>query len=151
MRKYTKLVDNRRARYNYDITETMFVGIVLLGYEVVSIRNGRVNLTGSFATIQNNELWLNNMNITPLTGSKSDPVLQTRNRKLLIHKAELNRLVGHINNGSHLVVLSIGKSGRFIKVELGIGRSKKIYDKRQTIKRRQANREAAKVMKYRNN
>jgi SsrA-binding protein len=129
----------------------MFVGIVLLGYEVVSIRNGRVNLTGSFATIQNNELWLNNMNITPLTGSKSDPVLQTRNRKLLIHKAELNRLVGHINNGSHLVVLSIGKSGRFIKVELGIGRSKKIYDKRQTIKRRQANREAAKVMKYRNN
>lgn len=134
---------NRRARHDYFIEETYETGIVLTGTEVKSLRSGKGNLQDSYATIKDNELFLLNCHISPYDfGNRfnHDPL---RNRKLLMHREEIRRLFSKIREkGFTLVPLQMyfNEQGR-VKVELGLARGKKLYDKREDIAKRDAARE----------
>lgn len=150
MPRYKPIATNRRARFDYELTDSLIGGLVLSGHEVKSIRAGHVSLKGAFATIMAGELWVNNVHVTPYPPAKLpagyDP---THARKVLVHAKQLAELIAHKQAGRNIVVQSVGVQGRFIKVELGVGRSKKQYDKRETIKRRQNDREARRAIKNR--
>lgn len=131
-------ITNRKARFNYHILETLEAGVVLTGAEVKSVRAGRVDLSESFAKIQNGEAYLKNAYINPYMGAQLDP---KRDRKLLLHKKQLNYLMGKTSGQSTaLVPLSIYNKHNFIKVELALGASKKKYDKRMAIKKKDEQR-----------
>jgi SsrA-binding protein len=142
------LAKNRRANYDYAISEKMVAGLVLSGAEVKSAKLGQVSLKGSFITIKEGEAYLNNAHFTPYNyagnASRLDP---TRPRKLLLHKKELAQLIGSKQSGLNAVPLSLLEDHRLVKVEIGVGRGKKRYDKRETIKRRTQEREAARDIK----
>ncbi|MDY6825950.1 MAG: SsrA-binding protein SmpB [Bacillota bacterium] len=133
---------NRKARHDYHIEETYEAGIVLTGTEVKSVRNSRVNLKDSYARVENGELFLYNMHISPYEPGNRfnhDPL---RVRKLLMHRMEINRLAGKIKEkGYALIPLRIYLSGGLIKIELGLARGKKLYDKRRDIAERDSKRE----------
>lgn len=140
---------NREATHNYAITEKMEAGIILSGAEVKAIKNGSVSLKGSYATITNNELWLLNAHIgryKPANQNlKYDPA---HSRKLLVRRSDIDRLIGKLRSeGLSLVPLSVYSKRGLIKVELGLGRGKKAYDKRQSIKKREADRKMARTMR----
>lgn len=146
-----EIAKNKKAYHDYFIEETFEVGIVLVGTEVKSIRLGNVNLKDSYAAINNGELFIHHMNISPYEKGNIFNVDSTRSRKLLINKSELNRLIGRIKQeGISLVPISIYFKGKFVKMSLGIGKGKKLYDKRQDIAKRDANREIAVRMKEKN-
>lgn len=147
MNKYRPIATNRRAKFDYEIEDRILAGIVLTGPEVKSIRNGHVSLKGSFAHFRNAELWLNNMHVSPYPPAHDMPHDSERPRKLLVHKSQLSNLHTQKQSGRNLVVCSIGVSGPYIKAEIGIGRGKKRYDKRETIKRRQAERDTKRSIK----
>lgn len=149
MADYKLLAANRRARYDYQVNDTILAGIRLSGAEVKSIRAGHIRLNGSFATFRSGELWLNNVHISPYPPAKQEDYQPTRARKLLVQRRQLAELARHTQAGLSIVVLSIGQSGSYIKVELGIGRGRKRYDKREHIKRREARRDAAKAIRRR--
>lgn len=136
---YKLIAKNPTAKHNYTIIDTIETGIVLTGTEIKSIRNGRVNLKDSYAGIRNFELFIYNMHISPYEFGNiynKDPL---RDRKLLVNKHELNRLVGQVKQkGYSLIPISLYFKGNFVKVELGIGKGKKLYDKRQDIAKRDA-------------
>ncbi len=141
--------DNRQARYLYEILDTFEAGIQLVGTEVKSIRSGKVNLRDGYAFIRDEEAWLANAHISPYqtTGSyfNHEP---RRDRKLLLHKKEIKRLIGLLEQkGLTLVPLKMYLKGDWVKVSLGLGRGKKLHDKRETIKRREDQREMARAMK----
>lgn len=145
------VADNRKARHDYLIEETYEVGIVLTGSEIKSVRAGRVNLRGSFARILNEEVYLYDCHISPYEQSGTyfnhEP---TRPRKLLLHRREINRLTGFVRQkGLTLVPLRIYFKGRRAKLELGVARGKKNYDKREDIAKRDAERDIERVMKSR--
>ncbi len=143
---YKPIAKNRRALYDYEISSRLIAGIVLSGPETKSIRNGSVSLKGSFANFRGGELWLNNMHVTKYAHSSFETGYEPqRPRKLLLNKAELTRLLADMQNGNHVSILSVGICGRYIKAELGIGRSKKIHDKRHKIKLREQRRDAQKA------
>ena len=133
------IAKNPTARHNYDIIDTLETGIVLSGTEIKSIRNGKVNLKDCYAGIKNGELFIYNLHISPYEFGNiynKDPL---RNRKLLVNKNELNKLVGQIQQkGYSLIPISLYFKGNYVKVELGIGKGKKLYDKRQDIAKRDA-------------
>ncbi len=139
---------NRKARHDYHIEEAYEAGIVLTGTEVKSIRNARVNLKDSYARVEGNELFLYNMHVSPYEQGNRfnhDPL---RIRKLLMHKAEIARLAGKINEkGYALIPLNIYLSGGLIKIELGLGRGKKLYDKRRDIAEKDSKREMERAFK----
>jgi SsrA-binding protein len=141
---------NRKARYDYHIDETYETGIALLGSEVKSIRLGRANLRDSYAAFERGELFLHNCHISPYAQASrfnSDPL---RTRKLLMRREELKRLVGKVEEkGLTLVPLSLYLKGRHVKVELALARGKKEYDRREDIKRREADREVAQASRGR--
>ncbi len=133
---------NKKARYLYHIEETYEAGIVLTGPEVKSLRMGRVNLADSFARVINGEVFLYNMHISPYPFSREaqfeDP---RRTRKLLLHKREINRLAGKVaERGYTLIPLRVYFKDGWAKVELALARGKKLYDRRETIKRREEER-----------
>ena len=133
---------NKMARINYDITDTFEAGIVLVGTEVKSLREGRANLKDSYAMVHEGEVYLHDLHISPYNfGNRynHDPL---RVRKLLLHKAEIKRLYGRTREkGFSLIPTKMYfKHGR-IKVEFGLGRGKKLYDKREDLKRREADRD----------
>jgi SsrA-binding protein len=133
---------NRKASFDYDILETIEAGIELLGLEVKSIRNGRAQLTGSFAIPRGMELWLTNAHIAPLQVTNTPSgYLPDRPRRLLLHRSEIGTLIGHIRAGLTVLPLRIYSKKRTIKILLGIGRRKKKYDKRETIRKRDIERE----------
>ena len=136
---YKLIAKNPTAKHNYTIIDTIETGIVLSGTEIKSIRNGRVNLKDSYAGIRSFELFIYNMHISPYEFGNiynKDPL---RDRKLLVNKHELNRLVGQVKQkGYSLIPISLYFKGNFVKVELGIGKGKKLYDKRQDIAKRDA-------------
>ena len=136
---YKLIAKNPTAKHNYTIIDTIETGIVLSGTEIKSIRNGRVNLKDSYAGIRNFELFIYNMHISPYEFGNiynKDPL---RDRKLLVNKHELNRLIGQVKQkGYSLIPISLYFKGNFVKVELGIGKGKKLYDKRQDIAKRDA-------------
>ena len=130
---------NPTARHNYTIDDTIETGIVLSGTEIKSIRNGKVNLKDSYAAIKNGELYIYNLHISPYEFGNiynKDPL---RDRKLLVNKREINKLVGLIKQkGYSLIPLSMYFKGNLVKIELGIGKGKKLYDKRRDIAKKEA-------------
>lgn len=140
---------NRKARHDYFIDETVEAGIVLTGSEVKSLRQGRANLKDSFARVSRGEAFVVNIHISPYDPAHRDNHDPTRSRKLLLHRIEIDRLEGKLNQkGLTLIPLRIYFNARGrAKIELGLGRGKKHYDKRQTIKEREAKRETARAMR----
>ena len=143
---YKIITVNRQARRNYDIKERLLAGIVLEGHEVKSIRAGHVQLKGAYADFHGNELWLINAHISPYPPAKLSGYQPTRSRKLLLHRRQLDHVASVKQAGQAVAVISLGLSGRMIKVELGLGRGRKNRDKRELIKRRQADRDAARAL-----
>ena len=133
------IATNPVAKHNYTINDTIEAGIVLTGTEIKSIRNGKVNLKDSYAFIKNGEAYIYSMHISPYEHGNifnKDPL---RERKLLLNKREINKLVGLIKQqGYTLVPMNLYFSGNFVKVELGIGKGKKLYDKREDIAKKEA-------------
>lgn len=141
---------NRRARHDYHIEESYEAGIALLGTEVKSIRLGRANLKDSYASIEGGELFLHKCHISPYEAASRfnhDPL---RPRKLLLHRREIHRLMGRVQEkGYTLIPLSLyAKEGK-IKVALGLCRGKKLFDKREDLKRREAEREVERALRAR--
>ncbi len=146
---YKVISDNRKARFLYDILETYEAGIQLTGTEVKSIREGKINLQDGYALIRNAELWLINVHISPYTSSSQyfnhDP---RRSRKLLLHRLEIRKLIGKVEQqGLTLVPLKVYLKRGLVKVSIGLARGKKLHDKREDLKRRQDQREIQRVMK----
>ena len=141
---------NRAARHEYFVLETYEAGIELYGTEIKSIRNGSVNLKESWADIQNGEVFINGMHISPYEKGNifnKDPF---RVRKLLLHKKEINKLAGKIKQeGLTLIPLSLYFKKQYVKVELGLCKGKKLYVKRDAIAKRDAKRDIDRAMKER--
>ncbi len=145
------IAQNKKALFDYEVLDRIEAGIVLTGDEVKSVRAGHVNLTGSYATIHQGELYLLNCNISAYAKAfqkKDDQA--TRSRKLLVHRRELNRLAGEISRkGVTLIPLKIYLTNKgLIKTEIGLCRHKKMADKRESIKERDIKRETARQIKY---
>ena len=144
------ITQNKKARFDYDVLEVLEAGIVLTGDEVKSLRAGHVNLTGSFANVHRGELFLVNCHITPYEKAfRKDEEAATRSRKLLIHKRELNRLVGDISKkGLTLVPLKLYFNSRSrIKVEIGLCKHRKAGEKKQALKEKDIRRQTEKELK----
>ena len=138
-----RLADNRYARHQYEILETLETGIELLGTEVKSIRAGNINLRDGFCLIREGNLLLHNVHISIFNNAGSffnhEPL---RVRKLLAHRREINKLENQVNKkGLTLVPLNVFLKGSWIKVNIGLGKGKKLHDKRETEKRKQSERE----------
>ena len=144
------IAENRKAYHDYHLVETFEAGIVLLGTEVKAIREGRVNLRDSFARLDNGEIYLYNVNISPYSHRGSADHEPLRRRKLLLHRDEIRKLVGKtVVKGMTLVpVRMYFKKGR-VKVAVSLAKGKKEYDKRETIKRRDTDRETRAAIKSR--
>jgi SsrA-binding protein len=144
------IAENRKALFDYHIVETLEAGLALLGTEVKSIREGRVNLRDSYGKIENGEVWLFNVNISPYSHRGYADHEPLRRRKLLLHRDEIRKLVGKTaERGFTLVPLRLYfKNGR-VKVALSLARGKNAPDKRETIRRRETERETRAAIKSR--
>lgn len=138
---------NPKARHDYHILETWEAGLVLSGPEIKSVRAGKVSLKGAYGTVRGSEVWIEGMHITPYESAgyaREDP---TRARKLLLHKHQIRRLIGALEHrGLTLVPLDLHLSDGWAKLTVGLARGKKQHDKREDLKRRQAEREAARAL-----
>ena len=145
----TKLIaKNPTAYHNYSIEDKMEAGIVLFGTEIKSIRAGKVNLKDSYANIKNGEVYIYGMHISPYEHGNIFNKNPLRDRKLLLNKREINRLIGLTKQkGYTLIPISIYFKGNFVKLELGIGKGKKLYDKRQDIAKKDAERRINQAIK----
>jgi SsrA-binding protein len=141
---------NRRARHEYAVEETLEAGIALTGTEIKSIRAGRVNLAEAYARIEKGEAWLIGAHIAPYEQGNRNNHEPTRTRKLLLHRDQIAELVGRTQaKGFTLVPLKLYIRNGMAKLEIGIGRGKKAYDKRRTIAERDARRELERSTKER--
>ena len=135
-------IKNREINYRYEIIDKLECGIELKGTEVKSIRDGMCNLKDSFALIRNNEILLKNMHISPYEHGNIYNVNPTRDRKLLVHKKEVLKLLNHIKQGGYTLVPSkLYTKGRWFKIELCICKGKKLYDKRESLKEKEAKKQ----------
>ncbi|MDB9313236.1 SsrA-binding protein SmpB [Spirulina sp. CS-785/01] len=146
---YKVISNNRKARYLYEILDTYEAGVQLVGTEVKSIRDGRVNMQDGYGLIRNGEAWLLNVHISPYQDSgeyfNHDP---RRTRKLLLKRKEINKLIGKLEQkGLTLIPLKMYFKRGWVKVLLGLGKGKKIHDKRETIKKRDTDREIKRALK----
>ncbi len=146
---YKIVSDNRQARFLYEILETYEAGIELKGTEVKSIREGKANLRDGYAIIRNGEAWLLNVHVSPHSTTSQyfnhDP---RRTRKLLLHKQEIRKLIGKVEQqGLTLVPLKMYMKNGLVKVTIGLGKGKKLHDKREDLKQRQDKREMERAMK----
>jgi len=144
------IADNRKAYHDYHVLESMEAGVALLGTEVKAIREGRVNLRDSYARIENGEVWLMNVHISPYSHTGYAHHEERRQRKLLLHRHEIRKLTGQVaEKGLTLVPLQLYyKDGR-VKVALGVVKGKQAHDKRETIRRREVDRETRAAIKAR--
>jgi SsrA-binding protein len=139
---------NRKARFDYDIKDTLEAGVALLGPEVKSVREGKVRLTGSFAIIRGGEAYLVNTDISPYQpGNTAEDIDTARTRKLLLNRSEIAILAKAIEDKLTIVPISLYSKGRTVKLELGIGRPRKQFDKREAIKKRDIGKEVGKRLK----
>jgi SsrA-binding protein len=145
------ILTNRKAYRDYEVLETLEAGIELKGSEVKSLRAGQINLNDSFARIEKLEAFLYNAQINPYTEASYLNVETVRTRKLLLHKSQIERINAKLNQkGLTLIPLKVYFNDRgFVKLELGLCKGKKLYDKRETIKRRETDLEMRRVMKNR--
>ena len=144
------ITTNRRARFNYHILETYEAGLVLLGSEVKSLRGGRASLSDAYAIVQRGEAFLMNAHISPYSYARAGGHEPTRTRKLLLHKREIEKLGSKLaEKGLTLVPMRMYFKDGKAKVELGLAKGKTRFDKRETLKRKQADREMQRAMRYR--
>jgi len=142
------IANNRHAFHDYSILESLEAGIQLNGTEVKSARSGQVSLRDSFAKIENGEIFAYNMHIAPYEFGNIANTEPTRPRKLLLHKKQISKLAGELSGtGLTLIPLKLYFKNGIIKLEIGVARGKKIYDKREAIKRREMDRELRRVKK----
>lgn len=140
---------NKKAYHDYFILEKLEAGIALQGTEVKSIREGRINLKDSYAIVKTGEIFLFNCHISPYSHGNRENHDPTRSRKLLLHRGEIRKLIGKSQEkGLTLVPLRVYLTRGRIKLELGVARGKKLYDKRETERRKEADREARVAMKH---
>jgi SsrA-binding protein len=133
---------NRKARHNYSILETFEAGVALVGTEVKSLRDGQASLADSFATVDDGEVWLRNLHIPEYHHGSWTNHAPRRNRKLLLHRTQIDNLIGKIRDGNlSLVPLSLYFTEGKVKVELAVARGKQAHDKRQDLAKRDADRE----------
>lgn len=145
------IAENRKAFHDYYIEDRVEAGIILTGTEIKSIRNGRVNLKDSYARLDNGEVWVHQMHISPYEQGNRynhDPL---RARKLLLHRSEINKLIGKIQQqGLTLIPIKIYLKKGMAKVELAVGQGKKNYDKRQALAEREGKRDIERALRDRN-
>lgn len=140
----THAVVNRRARFDYELGEEIVAGLVLTGPEVRAARDGHVQLKGAFVSLRNDELWLNNASFSlrlNVRGQANTKSVDTSARKLLASRKQIDRFAAAKQQGLTIVPTRLLTNGRFIKIVIALGRGKKRYDKRETIKRRDQDRE----------
>ncbi|TLU82490.1 MAG: SsrA-binding protein [Chlorobium sp.] len=147
--QFVQAIQNRKARYEFEILDTIVTGIQLFGSEVKSVRLGHASLSDSFAIIHHNEVWLENMQITPYEHNRIEIIEAKRSRKLLLHKKEIQKIQTKINEkGLTLVPLkAFFNSKGLLKIDLAIAKGKKLYDKRETIKKRENQRQMEQIKK----
>jgi SsrA-binding protein len=140
-------ITNRRARHDYELGDSLVVGIELTGAETKSLRLGHGQLRGAYVTVKGDEIFLINASIAGTSGIPIGESDQTRARKLLAKRREIEALIAAKQQGKTIVPLEILTQGRFIKLRISVGRGIKRYDKRQTLKKREQDREAARATK----
>lgn len=136
---------NRRARYDYELSEDLVVGIVLTGAETRAARDGHVQLKGAYVTVRNGELWLNNASFSLKInerGQGSARTVDTTARKLLAHRKQIDQLAAQKKAGMTIVPTKLLPTGNYIKLVIALGKGKKLWDKRETIKRREQERDS---------
>ncbi len=146
----TSAVINRRARFDYELSDELVAGLSLTGPEVRAARDGHIQLKGSFVTIRNGELWLNNASFSIKLQQKGQPgarTIDTAPRKLLASRKQIDALAAKKQTGFTIVPTKLLTTGRYIKLVIALGKGKKQYDKRETLKRRDQSREAARAIK----
>lgn len=144
-----KPILNRRAAFDYTLGDDLVVGVELTGPETKAARLGHVQLKGSYVTIQNNELWLLNASFSVAKNEKEGGnTVDTRTRKLLAHRKQIDAFIAAKKSGATIVPLKLLTGGRYIKVVIATGQGKKNYDKRETIKRRDVERENRRIQKH---
>jgi len=142
------IAENRKAFHDYHLLETFEAGVALLGTEVKAIREGRVNLRDSFGRVEDGEVFLYNVHISPYSHRGSSNHEPTRRRKLLLHRQEIQKLIGKtIQRGMTLVPVRMYFKNGHVKVSISLAKGKQSHDKRETIKRREAERETRAALK----
>lgn len=146
------IANNKKAWHDYFIEDVYEAGLVLTGTEVKSIRLGKVNLKESFCRIKNGEVFINNMNVSPYEqGNRENPSDPTRMRKLLLHRTEIGKLIRLVDEkGFALVPTKIYLKNGLVKVEIGVAKGKKLHDKRETLKQKEADRETSRAIREHN-
>ena len=149
MPKYYKpIADNRKARFDFVILEVYKAGLILTGNEVKSVRLGNLNLKDSFCKIQNGEILVHNLHISPYSKADQNKVNPMRERKLLLNKRELVKLVGKVSEkGLTLIPLKVYFDGNWAKIDVGLAKPKKTFEKRETLKARVIKREIDQAFK----
>ena len=146
-RGHKVIVSNRKARHDYSILDTYEAGLVLVGTEVKSLREGRASLADAFATVDDGEVWLRNVHIPEYVQGTWTNHTPRRTRKLLLHRQEIERLIGKTKeSGLSLVPLSMYFKDGKVKVEIALAKGKKSYDKRQAISKRDAERTISRAL-----
>jgi len=142
------IAENKKARFDYDLIETFEAGIELLGPEVKSIRDGHISLKESFASVKDNQIWLNNAHVSPYKPAADMNSEPTRARRLLLKREEIDKMIGAVQaSGFTIVPVKIYFSHGIIKLEIAIARGRKHHDKREVLRKRQQNRDAATELK----
>ena len=136
----SKIISNRRARFDYTLNEPITVGIVLTGAETKAVRNGHAQLKGAYVNILSNELWLINATITGSNAAPIDETNKTRSRKLLASRKQIDELIKAKHSGSAIVPLEILTATKYIKLRIAFGTGNKNYDKRAILKKRDQQR-----------
>lgn len=144
-----KTIQNRRARFDYELGDSLVVGLELTGAEVKSLRMGHGQLRGAYVTVKNSELYLLNSTINGTNGVPMPESDQTRTRRLLAKRREIEALIAAKQQGRTIVPLELLTGGRYIKLRIAVGKGKRKYDKRQTLKKRDEERQARAATKPR--
>ena len=142
---------NRRAKFDYELSEDLVVGIELTGPEVRAARDNRVQLKGAYVTLRDGQLWLNNASFSLRLnerGQSSSVTVDTRARRLLAHRSQIDSFASSKQSGITIVPTKLLTAGRYIKLVIALGKGKKHYDKRETIKRRDIDREHKRQLKH---
>ncbi len=148
--EHQPIARNRRARHDYHILDRWEAGIVLTGTEVKALRNGKANLTDAYGVVNDGEVWLLNLHISPYEQGNQFNHEPTRTRKLLLHKREIRKLIGSVEReGLTLIPLELYFSNGRAKVSLALGKGKKLHDKREDARKREDEREMARAMRPR--
>lgn len=143
----TKTISNRRARFDYELGDSLVVGLELSGREAKSLRMGHGQLRGAYVTVKDDQLWLLNAAIIGSSGIPISDTEQIRTRRLLAKRREIEALIEAKQQGKSIVPLEILTGGRYIKLRISVGKGRKRYDKRQTLKARDESRQINRALK----